>query len=54
MTEQPEQVDPRAHWRELPPEPSALIEETTIETRAAELGFPAVDVTEDFVRKHGL
>ncbi|MEU3014986.1 hypothetical protein [Nocardia asteroides] len=46
--------DPRAKWRELPPEPEAFIEETTVETRAADLGVPAVDLTEEFVRKYGL
>ncbi|MGS2809953.1 hypothetical protein [Nocardia sp. MW-W600-9] len=54
MSEQHEEVDPRARWRELPPEPSALIEETTIDTRGADQGIPAVDLTEDFVRKYGL
>ncbi|MFE6923830.1 hypothetical protein ACFVAV_22585 [Nocardia sp. NPDC057663] len=54
MSEQNEGVDPRARWRELPPEPSELIEETTVDTRAADLGVPAVDVTEEFVRKYGL
>ena len=49
-----EQHDPRARWRELPPEPSELIEETTIETRGVDQGVPAVDLTEEFVRKYGL
>ncbi|GEM31930.1 hypothetical protein AB0H58_29480 [Nocardia neocaledoniensis] len=46
--------DPRAKWRRLPPEPERLVEETTVETRSAEAGVPAVDLTEDFVRKYGL
>lgn len=46
--------DPRARWRELPPEPTELVEETSLETRAADLGIPAIDLTEEFVRKYGL
>ena len=46
--------DPRAKWRELPPEPAEYVEETSIEIRAADLGIPAIDLTEDWVRKYGL
>ncbi|MGW5309852.1 hypothetical protein ACWEQ0_08240 [Nocardia thailandica] len=46
--------DPRAQWREMPPEPTEFVEETSRETRAADLGIPAIDLTEDWVRKYGL
>ncbi|MFC4127160.1 hypothetical protein [Nocardia rhizosphaerae] len=46
-----EEVDPRAKWRQLPPEPVAYVEATSVETRASEAGVPAVDVTEDFMRR---
>lgn len=49
-----EDVDPRAQWRHLPSEPTELIEETATETRSTEHGVPAVDHTEEFVRKYGL
>ncbi|MFD3743675.1 hypothetical protein [Nocardia sp. NPDC058633] len=49
-----EESDPRAQWRHLPAEPTELIEEVATDTRATEQGVPAVDVTEDFVRKYGL
>ncbi|MFE3546063.1 hypothetical protein ACFXK0_24140 [Nocardia sp. NPDC059177] len=47
-------ADPRAQWRRLPPEPAKLIEETATDTRATDHGLPAVDLTEEFVRKYGL
>ncbi|MFE1593541.1 hypothetical protein [Nocardia sp. NPDC058705] len=46
--------DPRAQWRHLPSEPTELIEETAADTKATEHGVPAVDLTEEFVRKYGL
>lgn len=55
MTSKPaEQADPRARWRHLPAEPERLIEETATDIKATDHGFPAIDVTEDFVRKYGL
>ncbi|MFF0542207.1 hypothetical protein ACWEVD_09890 [Nocardia thailandica] len=53
MSEAPEN-DPRARWRELPPEPTTFVEETSREIGAADLGIPAIDLTEDWVRKYGL
>lgn len=55
MTDQhDEQTDPRAQWRQLPPAPTELIEETEVNTGATDHGLPAIDLTEDFVRKYGL
>ncbi|WP_278261415.1 hypothetical protein [Nocardia sp. AG03] len=48
------EADPRAQWRQLPPEPERLIEETAVDTSATDHGLPAIDLTEEFVRKYGL
>ncbi|MFD6450888.1 hypothetical protein ACWF99_33615 [Nocardia sp. NPDC055002] len=55
MTDQhDDQTDPRAQWRQLPPAPAEWIEETPANTQATDLGLPAIDLTEEFVRKYGL
>ncbi|APE37275.1 hypothetical protein BOX37_28835 [Nocardia mangyaensis] len=55
MTEQHEKnADPRARWRQLPPAPTELVEETAVDTSATDHGLPAIDLTQEFVRKYGL
>lgn len=54
MTEHDDHTDPRAHWRQLPPPPARLIEETATDTTATDHGLPAIDLTQEWVRKYGL
>lgn len=50
-SEQNEPDDPRARWRQLPPEPQQLIEETAVDTRVSgvELG---VNPEEESIRRN--
>ncbi|MFC6014247.1 hypothetical protein [Nocardia lasii] len=55
MTDQhDDRTDPRAQWRQLPPAPAVWVEETATDTRATDHGLPALDLTEEFIRKYGL
>ncbi|MBL1078528.1 hypothetical protein JK358_29395 [Nocardia sp. 2] len=45
--------DPRARWRELPPEPDRWIETVATEPGASGYGAAGVDPGEDVVRFYG-
>ncbi|MEV6771717.1 hypothetical protein AB0N05_24140 [Nocardia sp. NPDC051030] len=45
--------DPRARWRQLPPEPDKWVEETALDPGSAGYTVPNVDPTEEFLRRYG-
>ncbi|MET8776465.1 hypothetical protein AB0H49_15510 [Nocardia sp. NPDC050713] len=45
--------DPRAHWRQLPPEPVTHIEEIHVGPSASDHALPAFDPDQDFIRRYG-